>query len=94
MHLRRLQTYNNTEPSALANTNLSRPFPHLGGMQVMNAPSHSKYHALYLKAQKRFSHGLSFLSSFSYGKSVDNGSGVRTSVGDPLTPSNWLKCGT
>ena len=88
VHLRRLQTYNNTEPSALANTNLSRPFPDLGGMQVMNAPSHSNYHALYLKAQKRFSHGLSFLSSFSYAKSVDNGSGVRTSVGDPLTPSN------
>ncbi len=88
VHLRRLQTYNNTEPSALANTNLSRPFPDLGGMQVMNAPSHSHYHALYLKAQKRFSHGISFLSSFSYGKSVDNGSGIRTSVGDPLTPSN------
>jgi hypothetical protein len=88
VHLRRLQTYNNTEPSSLSNTNLSRPFPELGGMQVMNAPSHSKYHALYLKAQKRFSHGISFLSSFSYGKSVDNGSGIRTSVGDPLTPSN------
>jgi hypothetical protein len=57
-------------------------------MQVMNAPSHSKYHALYLKMQKRFSHGISFLSSFSYGKSIDNGSGIRTSVGDPLTPSN------
>jgi hypothetical protein len=54
----------------------------------MNAPSSSEYNALYLKAQKRFSHGLSFLSSFSYGKSTDNGSGVRTSVGDPLTPSN------
>ena len=88
VHLRRLQTYNNTEPSSLANTNLSRPFPDLGGMQVMNAPSSSEYNALYLKAQKRFSHGISFLSSFSYGKSVDNGSGVRTSVGDPLTPSN------
>ena len=30
VHLRRLQTYNNTEPSALANTNLSRPFPASG----------------------------------------------------------------
>ena len=88
VHLRRLQTYNNTQPSQLADSNLSRPFPHLGGMQVMNAPSHSKYHALYLKVQKRFSHGISFLSSFSYGKSIDNGSGIRTSVGDPLTPSN------
>ena len=88
VHLRRLQTYNNTEPSQLANTNLSRPFPNLGGMQIMNAPSHSKYHALYLKVQRRFSHGLSFLSSFSYGKSIDNGSGIRTSDGDSLTPSN------
>src|SRR5688500_5485276 len=88
VHLRRLQTYNQTVPSQLADTNLSRPFPNLGGMQVRNAPSHSKYHALYLKMQKRFSHGISFLSSFSYGKSIDNGSGIRTSVGDPLTPSN------
>ncbi len=88
VHLRRLQTYNNSEPSSLADVNRSRPFPDLGGMQVMNAPSSSEYNALYLKAQKRFSHGLSFLSSFSYGKSTDNGSGVRTSVGDPLTPSN------
>ena len=88
VHLRRLMTYNNTEPSALSNTNLSRPFPDLGGVQLMSAPSHSKYNALYLKMQKRFSHGISFLSSFAYGKSIDNGSGVRTSVGDPLTPSN------
>ena len=58
VHLRRLQTYNQTEPSQLANTNLSRPFPNLGGMQIMNAPSHSKYHALYLKVQRQFSHGL------------------------------------
>ncbi len=91
VHLRRLQTYNNTEPSALANTNLSRPFPDLGGMQVMNAPSHSNYHALYLKAQKRFSHGLSFLSSFSYGKSVDNGSGVRTECRRPADALEQLR---
>jgi hypothetical protein len=31
---------------------------------------------------------VSFLSSFSYGKSIDNGSGVRTTDGDSLTPSN------
>jgi hypothetical protein len=31
---------------------------------------------------------LSFLSSFSYGKSIDNGSGIRTTDGDSLTPSN------
>src|SRR5262245_4018156 len=86
--LRRLQTYNQTQPSQLANTNLSRPFPKFGGFQVMNAPSHSSYHALYLKAQQRFSRGLTFISSFAWGKSIDNGSGIRTSDGDSLTPSN------
>ena len=41
----------------------------------MSAPSSSHYNALYLKLQRRFSQGVSFLSSFSYGKSIDNGSG-------------------
>jgi hypothetical protein len=86
--LRRLQTYNQTRPSQLSNSNLSRPFPKFGGFQVMNAPSHSSYHALYLKVQQRFSRGLTFLSSFSWSKSIDNGSGIRTSDGDSLTPSN------
>ena len=86
--LRRLQTYNQTRPSQLANTNLSRPFPKFGGFQVMNAPSHSSYHALYLKVQQRFAHGMSFLASYAYSKSIDNGSGVRTTDGDSLTPSN------
>jgi Carboxypeptidase regulatory-like domain len=87
-HLRRLMSYNNPEPSQLANTNLARPFPLFGSVQVMAAPSSSHYNALYLKLQKRFSQGISFLSSFSYGKSIDNGSGIRTTDGDSLTPSN------
>jgi hypothetical protein len=86
--LRRLTSYNNPEPSQLPNTNNARPFPKFGSFQVMNAPSHSSYHALYLKAQRRFSRGLTFLSSFSWSKSIDNGSGIRTSDGDSLTPSN------
>jgi hypothetical protein len=88
VHLRRLMTYNNPEPSQLPNSNNARPFPKFGGMQVMSAPGHSNYHALYLKVQRRFSRGLSFLSSFSYSKSIDNGSGIRTTDGDTLTPSN------
>ncbi len=87
-HLRRLMSYNNPEPSQLANSNLARPFPKFGSIQVMAAPSRSHYNALYLKLQRRFSQGLSLLSSFSYGKSIDNGSGIRTSDGDSLTPSN------
>ena len=87
-HLRRLMSYNNPEPSQLANSNLARPFPKFGSIQVMAAPSSSHYNALYLKLQRRFSGGVSFLTSYSYGKSIDNGSGIRTSDGDSLTPSN------
>src|SRR5262249_143129 len=86
--LRRLQTYNQTRPSQLSNSNLSRPYPKFGGFQVMNAPSHSSYHALYLKVQQRLPRGLTFLSSFPWSKSIDNGSGIRASVGDSLTPSD------
>ncbi|MCI0389691.1 MAG: TonB-dependent receptor [Acidobacteria bacterium] len=86
--LRRLLSYNNPEPSQLANSNLARPFPKFGSFQTMAAPSHSSYHAFYLKVQQRFSRGLTFLSSFAWGKSIDNGSGIRTTDGDSLTPSN------
>jgi hypothetical protein len=88
VHLRRLMSYNNPEPSQLANSNLARPFPKFGSIQVMSAPGHSSYHALYLKLQRRFSRGFTYLSSFSWGKSIDNGSGIRTTDGDSLTPSN------
>lgn len=88
VHLRRLTTYNNPEPSAAPNVNLVRPFPQFGGFQNMNAPSHSSYHALQARLQHRFAHGFTLLSSFAYGKSIDNGSGIRTTDGDSLTPSN------
>jgi hypothetical protein len=86
--LRRLTTYNNAEPSDAPNVNLVRPFPKFGGFQNMNAPSHSTYHALQARLQQRFAHGFTLLSSFAYSKSIDNGSGIRTTDGDSLTPSN------
>jgi Carboxypeptidase regulatory-like domain/TonB dependent receptor-like, beta-barrel len=86
--LRRLTTYNNSIPSANPNTNLTRPYPLFGGMQNMNAPSHSSYHALQVRLQQRFAHGFTLLSSFAYSKSIDNGSGIRTTDGQSLTPSN------
>jgi hypothetical protein len=86
--LRRLTAYNNPEPRP-GNPNLNRPFPKFNGsFQNMNAPSHSSYHALQLRLQQRFSNGFTLLGSYAYGKSIDNGSGVRTTDGDPLTPSD------
>jgi hypothetical protein len=43
---------------------------------------------LYLRAQQRFAHSFTLLSSFSWGKSIDNSSSVRNGIGDAFTPSN------
>jgi hypothetical protein len=85
--LRRLQTYNNAVPG-VGNVNLRRPYPVFGGFRVMNAPSHSTYHSLQARLQHRFSRGFTVLGSYAWGKSIDNGSGIRTTDGDPLTPSD------
>ncbi|MCS7024840.1 MAG: carboxypeptidase-like regulatory domain-containing protein [Bryobacteraceae bacterium] len=86
--LRRLTSYNNPEPRP-GNPNLNRPFPKFNGsFQNMNAPSNSIYHALQMRLQHRFANGFTLLGSYAYGKSIDNGSGIRTTDGDPLTPSD------
>ncbi|MDX2179964.1 MAG: TonB-dependent receptor [Bryobacteraceae bacterium] len=87
--LRRLTTYNNAEPGPGSNINLNRPFPKFNGnFQNMNAPSHSNYHSLQARLQHRFANGFTLLGSYAYSKSIDNGSGVRTTDGDQLTPSD------
>ncbi|MBC8164776.1 MAG: carboxypeptidase regulatory-like domain-containing protein, partial [Bryobacteraceae bacterium] len=86
--LRRLQVYNSAPPGP-GNTNARRPFTYLNGnIQTMTASGHSSYNALHVRLQHRFDHGFTLLSSYAYGKSIDNGSGVRTTDGDALTPSN------
>ncbi len=91
--LRRLMSYNNAEPRA-GNVNDNRPFPKFrGNFQVMNAPSHSSYHAFQARLQHRFAYGFTILGSYAYGKSIDNGSGIRTTDGDPLTPSDNYNLG-
>jgi hypothetical protein len=88
VHLRRLQVYNSAPPGPGA-TNSRRPFTYLNGnVQTMNAPSHSSYDALHVRFQHRLNKGFTLLSSYAYGKSIDNGSGIRTTDGDALTPSN------
>jgi len=86
--LRRLTSYNNAQPGP-GNPNLNRPFPKFNGsFQNMNAPSHSNYHSLQSRLQHRFANGFTLLGSYAYSKSIDNGSGVRTTDGDQLTPSD------
>jgi hypothetical protein len=95
VHLQRLMTYNTAPPGPPTGINNRRPeYPYYGGtFQVMNDPVHSSYDGLQIRFQQRLSHGLTVLSSYSWSKSIDNGSGIRTVDGDSLTPSNDYNLG-
>jgi hypothetical protein len=89
IHLQRTVYYNDSPAAApVNNRNLLRPFPQFGFVQAVEAASHSSYNSLQARLQHRFAAGFSLLSSFSWEKSMDNGSGVRQASGDSYTPPN------
>jgi Carboxypeptidase regulatory-like domain len=49
-----------------------RTFPELGTIFQIQHIGNSIYHSLQIKSEKRFSHGLSFLASFVWAKSIDD----------------------
>ncbi|MGA2114007.1 MAG: carboxypeptidase-like regulatory domain-containing protein [Bryobacteraceae bacterium] len=92
IHLQRTVYYNDSPPAApVANRNLLRPFPYggiMGFVQAVESASHSNYDSLQARLQHHFAHGFTLLSSFSYEKSIDNGSGIRQANGDEYVPPN------
>jgi hypothetical protein len=92
IHLQRTVYYNDSPPAApVNNRNLLRPFPYggiMGFVQAVESSSHSSYASLQARLQHRFASGFSLLSSFSWEKSIDNGSGIRQALGDSYVPPN------
>jgi len=57
----------------LSRTQLLRPFPQFGAVQSTNTGwGRSMYHSLQVKGEKRFTHGLTFLASYSFSKLMDD----------------------
>ena len=62
-------------PGTPDEVNTRRPFPQAGGGTFYGRSiGESSYHALQLKARRRFSDGLQMLLSYTWSKSMDNGS--------------------
>ncbi len=57
-------------------TQRARPFPNVGGFGAFVHAGTSSYHALQLKAVRQFSKRFSFLSTYTWSKSLDDGSGI------------------
>ncbi|MBV6431262.1 MAG: hypothetical protein IANPNBLG_01391 [Bryobacteraceae bacterium] len=89
VHLQRTVYANDSAPGGpIANRNLRRPWPDLGFIQAVEAPSHASYHSFQTRLQQRFSRGFTLLASYSWEKSIDDGSGIRQALGDTYVPSN------
>ncbi len=62
-------------PGTPEEVNARRPFPQAGGgIFYSRSIGESSYHALQLKTRRRFSDGLQMLLSYTWSKSMDNGS--------------------
>ena len=84
--LQRFITLNQPVPS-VSDPILSRaPYPELGNFQHVAGVGQSYYHALAAKLTRRLSNGLQGLVSYTWSKSIDNGSGIRVLGTDPLKP--------
>lgn len=62
------------------------PFPNYGTIQEVMDWGIGNYNALSLKVTRRYSNGLNIIASYTYGKSLDDTSGIRPQEG--LVPQN------
>ncbi|HXB74034.1 MAG TPA: TonB-dependent receptor [Candidatus Acidoferrales bacterium] len=72
-HLDRAYDYNEPAPTA-SFTQALRKYPVYASINVRSPGASSVYHSLQLSFEKRFSKGLSFLSAYTFSKSIDDGS--------------------
>jgi hypothetical protein len=65
-----------------------RPNPLFGEITQQEGSADSSYHSFQARLQQRLSFGLSLLGAYTWGKSIDNASGIFASLGDPNYPQN------
>ncbi len=70
-------------PGAVARKQALRPYPQFGNISFLDAVGNSSFNGLLTRLQQRYSNGLSFLLSYTYGKSIDDTPGTPYNV----TPS-------
>jgi hypothetical protein len=90
--LESLRAVNEAIPADPRVTNLSvanrSPFPNFGRIQLVDNGGSANYHSLGAKLTKRYSNGLTFLSAYTWAKSIDNATAIRNQGGDTLFPQN------
>ena len=68
--------------------NAGRPFQNFGNITYYIESGNSSFNSLMFKLDKKISHGLSFLASYTYGRSIDEGSGTASGSDASGFPQN------
>jgi hypothetical protein len=86
--LESLRAFNESIPGTTGSVLSRAPYPEFGRIQEVDGSGRSNYNGLSFKLEKRLSSGLSFVSGYTWSKSIDNASAIRSHGGDTLFPQN------
>lgn len=86
-------TTNDNQPLPGPNVDFqaSLPYPLFGGIGSQASGAASIYHSLQMKAEKRMSNGLTFLTSYTYSKSIDDDSDPYGSSYNPRNTTTAMR---
>jgi hypothetical protein len=87
-HIEQLRAVNEASPSPTDTIASRSPFPEFGRIQLVDSSGTGNYNALSGKLTKRYSNGLTFMAGYTWSKTLDTGSSIRTHDGDTLFPQN------
>jgi hypothetical protein len=79
--LQRFHNINNPVPGP-GSTASRTPWPELGPMQFVDSDVNARYYSMTAKLTRRLSNGLTALAGYTFGKSLDDGSGIRAVTND------------
>ena len=71
-HLQGVTDPNQVQVPGPGDVQTRRPLPQFGGFTAIRNIASSNYHSLQVKAEKHASHGIYFLSSFTYSKAIND----------------------
>jgi hypothetical protein len=87
-HLQGFSDVNQGIPGTVGNAASRRPYKGFSNIQYVQDGGTGNYNSLSVKATRRFSQGLSVISSYTWAKSLDTTSGIRNQGWDSLYPQN------
>ena len=86
--LESLRAFNESIPGATGTVLERAPYPEFGRIQEVDGSGKASYNGLGVKLQKNFSSGLTYLVGYTWSKSIDTASSIRSHNGDTLFPQN------